>query len=82
MIDHILLSSTLSLSPQSKQILKHNEFNNYFNTFNFWNENKAQIWCNIRFADNCTYVITRWYLIGQECIDPLWWINKLISQVN
>ena len=21
-------------------------------------------------------------LIGQECIDPLWWINQLISQVN
>ena len=21
-------------------------------------------------------------MIGQECTDPLWWINKLISQVN
>ena len=58
MIDHILLSSTLSLSL-SKQILKQNEFNNYFNTFNFGNENKAQIRCDIRFADNCTYVIIR-----------------------
>ena len=22
------------------------------------------------------------WVIGQECIDPLWWVNQLIGQVN
>ena len=29
-----------------------------------------------------TVAFSRERLIGQECIDPLWWINKLVNQVN
>ena len=42
--------------------------------FSWWSQIASRSW-NIKFDQAIK-------LIGQECIDPLWWINKLISQVN
>ena len=42
--------------------------------FSWWSQIASRTW-NIKFDQAIK-------LIGQECIDPLWWINKLISQVN
>ena len=86
--DQSLLHYSWDMNNASRQMnsnprVNSNFFTIFFYYFQFLVFNKiSDIQTHTKSFSSIYIAIFSWIMIGQECIDPLWWINQLISQVN
>ena len=86
--DQRLLHYSWDMNNASRQMnsnprVNSNFFTIFFYYFQFLVFNKiSDIQTHTKSFSSIYIAIFSWIMIGQECIDPLWWINQLISQVN